>query len=83
MDYETAIQSIEHNLGPDVAEAIKRLLAAGESMRCELEEYQAQYGYSYAEDPCRKWDAALANDKVQRRPAPEPGTTCDEHGRFL
>ena len=61
MNYETAIEVIEHSLGTDVAEAIKRLRAAGESMRCELEEYQAQYGYSYDEDPCRKWEDALSN----------------------
>jgi len=27
--------------------------------------------------------SALPNAQVQRRPAPEPSTTCDDHGRSL
>ena len=39
---------------------IMKMREAGESMRCELEEYQANYGYSYEDDPCDKWESALS-----------------------
>jgi hypothetical protein len=39
---------------------ILKMREAGESMRCGLEEYQSNYGYSYEDDPCDKWESALS-----------------------